>query len=218
MFIKKLISFVGISTICACMVSAIAQKKFEVADLSRITGVSDPQISPDAKSIVVVVSRPDTMKNMVNRELVLIDIATRNQKVITFGRTLVSQPQWSPTGQYLSFLALGGIGKEAVNQIFVLPMNGGEARQLTKTVRGVQHYTWSPDEKSIAFATQDEPANKAELEKGHTVFEVGNNDMFIGTQPTPSHIWMVNTTTGDQKRLTSGTWSLPVTIPPGTPS
>jgi dipeptidyl aminopeptidase/acylaminoacyl peptidase len=218
MLIKKLIAFVGISTISACMISAIAQKKFEVADLSRITGLSDPQISPDAKSIVVIVSRADTMKNMVNRELVLIDIASRSQKMITFGRTAVSQPQWSPTGQYLSFLATSGQGKEAVNQIFVLPMAGGEARQLTKTTRGVQHYAWSPDEATIAFATQDEPANKADIEKGHTVFEVGNNDMFITSQPTPTHIWMVKTATGEQKRLTSGTWSLPVTIPPGPPS
>jgi len=165
MFIKKLTAFVCFTTLSACLVSAIAQKKFEVPDLANITGGSDPQISTDAKSIFWVVSKPDTLKNMFSRELVLIDIASRNQKVITYGRTAVAQPRWSPSGQQLAFLATVGQGREAVNQIFLLPMGGGEARQLTKAIRGVQHYTWSPDEKSIAFATQDEPANKAAVEK-----------------------------------------------------
>ena len=42
--------------------------------------------------------------------------------------------------------------------------------------------------------------------------------MFIGSQPNPSHIWMINLENWENKRLTSGTWSLPVTIPPGAPS
>jgi dipeptidyl aminopeptidase/acylaminoacyl peptidase len=218
MLFKKMLTTLFACLAISFITPVIAQQKFTVEDLANITGVSDPQISPDAKSIVFVVSKPDTLKNMVNRELVWMDMATRQQKVITFGRTAVSQPRWSPSGEQLTFLAIVGQGREAVNQIFLLPMGGGEARQITKATRGVQHYSWSPDEKNIAFATQDEPANKAAVEKGHTVFEVGNNDMFIGSLPTPTHIWLANIATGEQKRLTSGNWSLPVTIPPGPPS
>jgi dipeptidyl aminopeptidase/acylaminoacyl peptidase len=218
MYFKK---FFAITCLCfagSLLNPAQAQQKFTIEDLANLTSVSEPQISPDGKSIVFVVSRPDTIKNMMNRELVWLDIASRNQKALTYGRSAVAQPRWSPSGQQLAFLAPVGQGREAVNQIFILSMGGGEARQLTKAARGVQHYSWSPNEQFIAFAAQDEPANKAAVEKGHTVFEVGNNDMFIGTLPTPTHIWMVATATGEQKRLTSGTWSLPVTIPPGAPA
>lgn len=215
---KRIFQFIILALSLGVCKAGTAQQKFTVEDLSNLIAVSDPQISPDAKSMVYVVSKPDTLKNMMNRELVWMDIATRQQKVITYGRTAVAQPRWSPSGQQLAFLATVGQGKEAVNQIFLLPMGGGEARQLTKAIRGVQHYSWSPDEKYIAFATQDEPANKAAVEKGHTVFEVGNNDMFIGSLPAPTHIWLATIATGEQKRLTSGNWSLPVTIPPGPPS
>lgn len=60
-----------------------SQKKFELSDVSKFTGISDPQISPDAKSVIVVVSRPDYQQNRYNSELVLIDIATGKQRILT---------------------------------------------------------------------------------------------------------------------------------------
>jgi dipeptidyl aminopeptidase/acylaminoacyl peptidase len=42
--------------------------------------------------------------------------------------------------------------------------------------------------------------------------------MFLTTAPTSSHIWLVPAAGGEAQRLTSGAWSLPVTIPPGAPS
>lgn len=194
--------------------NVLAQKKFELGDYAKLTGLSDPQLSPDEKSIVVIASRPDYTLNRFNPELVLVDIATGRQTVLTQDRLSVSQPRWSPNGSQLSFLARTNAGL----QLFILPMMGGEARQLTKTAKGIQHYAWNPDGTAIAFVTADEAKNKAAIDKGFTGFEVGNNDLFIGAQPTPSHIWWVSTITGEQKRLTSGDWSLPVTIPPGPPS
>src|SRR5262249_752065 len=87
--------------------------------------------------------------------------------------------------------------------------------QVTKTIKGIQHYAWSPNGQSFAYVTADEPANKAEIDKGNDGFEVGNNDMFLAAAPTPSHIWLISAEGGDAKRLTSGTWSLPVTMPRG---
>ena len=215
---KKITIILSFLLACVCLNNSFGQKKFELADVTKLTGMSDPQISPNAKNIVLVVSRPDLDKNRYNSELVLIDIATGKQTILTHERLSVSQPRWSPDGEQLSFLTRAGVGKEATNQIFVLSMNGGEAKQLTKAPKGVQHYSWNPDATAIAYVTEDEPANKAEIEKGHIVFEVGNNDMFINSKPNPSHIWLIKTESNEQKRLTSGEWSLPVTIPPGVPS
>ncbi|HWA33037.1 MAG TPA: DPP IV N-terminal domain-containing protein, partial [Cyclobacteriaceae bacterium] len=195
-----------------------AQKKFELDDLAKLTNISDPQIAPDGKSVVIVASRPEYQKNRYNAELVLIDIASAKQRVLTFDRSSVSQPRWSPSGDQLTFISRAGQGREATNQIFVLNMEGGEARQLTKAPNGVQHYAWSPDGTSIAFVTADELTTKSEIERGNDAFEVGNNDMFLSTAPPPAHIWLIASQGGDARRLTSGTWSLPVTIPPGAPS
>ena len=148
----------------------------------------------------------------------MVDIATGKKRVLTYDRPNVSQPRWSPGGDQLAFLSRVGQGKEAVTQVFIMSMLGGEARQITKAPRGVQHYAWRPDGEAMAFVTADEAPNKAEIEKGNDVFEVGNNDMFLSTAPPPSHIWLIATMGGESKRLTSGSWSLPVTIPPGAPS
>ena len=194
-----------------------AQKRFELADLAKLTAISDPQLSPDGKSIVLVVSRPEYKQNVYNAELVMIDIASAKQTVLTQNRPVVSQPRWCPDGSKLAFLSKTGTGKEAANQVYVLSAFS-EARQLTKAPKGVQHFSWKPDGQTIAFVTADEPLNKAESDRGNDAFEVGNNDMFLIAAPTPSHIWLIPAAGGEAKRLTSGSWSLPVTIPPGAPS
>ena len=58
-------------------------RHIELGDLAKITSVSDPQISPDGKMIVFVVSRPNIEKDRNDRELVQIDIASSKQQVLT---------------------------------------------------------------------------------------------------------------------------------------
>jgi hypothetical protein len=38
----------------------------------------------------------------------------------------------------------------------------------------------------IAYVTSDEPSNKAEIEKHHDLFEVGDNDFLATAAPTPA--------------------------------
>lgn len=214
---------IKIVVICTCLfvmehVQVFAQSKFGIDDYAKLVQISDPQISPDGKSVVVVVSRPDYINNRYNAELVLVDVATGNKTVLTQDRLSVSSPRWSPNGEKLAFISKAGTGKDALNQIFLLPLAGGEAKQITKAPKGVQHFAWSPNSVDIAYAALNEPKNKSEIEKGFTGFEVSNNDMFVGSQPVSSHIWLVNTKSLDYKRLTDGEWSLPIIIPPSPPS
>ncbi len=195
----------------------LAQKKFELADYAKLVGITDPQISPDGKSVVIVVSRPDYVNNRSNAELVLVDVASGKKTVITNERTSVSSPRWSPDGEKLAFISKANSAKDAQNQIFILSMKGGEAKQITKAPKGIQHFSWSPNSLDIAYASANEPKNKAEIEKGFTAFEIANNDMFVGSQPQPAHIWLVSTTTAESKRLTDGDWSLPQVIQPSPP-
>jgi dipeptidyl aminopeptidase/acylaminoacyl peptidase len=97
-------------------------------------------------------------------------------------------------------------------------MTGGESKQITKAVNGVQHYAWSPDGSTIAYVTADDAPNKEQASKGYDAFEIRNNDMFLSASRQPAHIWLIPSVGGETKRMTSGSWSLPVTIPPGPPS
>jgi len=96
-------------------------------------------------------------------------------------------------------------------------MNGGEARRLTSQRTGVEHFSWRPDSRAIAYAAADsEPARQGEA-KHLTTFEVGAQDLFLRENIQPQHIWLVNTDSATPRRLTSGAWSLEFVLPPSSP-
>jgi dipeptidyl aminopeptidase/acylaminoacyl peptidase len=191
---------------------------FSLDHLNRIVRLSDPQLAPDGQSIVVVVQRAEADTNQWARQLVLVDVATGKERPLTQDRKKVAHPRWSPTGDRLAFLAPHGTGKDAADQIFVLPMNGGEPQQITKSPTMVQQFSWRPDGKEIAFTAADEAPNKKDIEKGEDAFEVGNDDMFTKEAPMAVHLWLVSSEGGEARRQTSGAWSLPWVQPPSPPA
>src|SRR5437879_3828583 len=99
-------------------------RRMQLDDLGHIVRVSDPQIAPDGKSIVMVVSRANYEENRYDADLVLVDVASGNQRVLTRERRSVSHPRFSPSGDRLAFLANVALamGQQARAQIFVMPM------------------------------------------------------------------------------------------------
>ena len=190
---------------------ATAQRRFELADLGKLVSVTDPQLSPDGKSILVTVSRPNFVTNRHDAEVVLVDVATGRQRMLIAGRPTVKQPRWSPDGAQVAFLARTGTGKDAHTQLFVQALATGEARQLTTAVENVQLYIWRPDGTALAYSAADAPANTAEIARGNDSFEVGNGSVTLTAAPAPDHLWLVSATTDGQpaRRLTGGPLSLP---------
>src|SRR5215468_2219911 len=192
-------------------------KRFDLDSAAKLVRWSDPQITPDGKSIVVVVARANYEDNRWENELTLADVATGAQRALTSGRHDVSQPRWSPSGDRLAFISTAPTGRENKPQIFALSMNGGEAKRVTNAPNGVQHYAWKPDGQEIAFVTADDSPNK-KIGDREISFEVGNDHFLTNAQAMPSHIWLTSANGGKASRLTSGEWSLPITLPPGSPS
>src|SRR5207253_1121130 len=60
-----------------------------------------------------------------------------------------ASPQWSPDGRRIAFLST----RRGKPQIFLIPVDGGEARPLTALPQGVgSGPAWSPDGQRIAFS------------------------------------------------------------------
>src|SRR6185369_6529891 len=158
--------------------------RFGLEHGGRIVRVSDPQLSVDGKSIALVVERTNYEDNRYDSDLALIEIGTRSRRLLTHARRGVRQPRWSPDGSRIGFLS----SVEGKPQLFVLPMGGGEAWQVTKSPTGVQQYAWRPGGKEIAFVAQDEAPNRTGEERHNKSFEVQNNHFLLTDAPRPAHL------------------------------
>jgi dipeptidyl aminopeptidase/acylaminoacyl peptidase len=213
------------SLLALCAASAPAQsRRIELADLGRIVRLADPQLSPDGKSIAVIVSRANYAQNRYDASLVIVDVASGAQRTVLTGRQGLGSPRWSPKGDRIAFLSTApssaaGADARPVAQLFTMLPNGDSVTAVTTAPRAVQQFAWRPDGGAFAYATADEPAQRGteEGEKFNDSFEIGNDDYLVRAAPTSTHIWLVNATGGDAHRLTSGSWSLPTVRPPGSP-
>lgn len=196
-----------------------AGHRFGLDEFSRVARVADPQFAPDGRSIAVVISHPNLDEDRYDPDLVIVDVATKAQKKLVTGLPGLSSPRWAPDGQKLAFMATAGTGSAAHLQVYIVPLRGGQPKVVSNAPRAVQQLAWSPDSKNIAYATQDEPEKKPGWERFNDSFEITTNTDYTMTAPVPpTHVWMVAGAGGDPKRLTSGTWSLPISHPPGAPA
>src|SRR6266516_4031657 len=75
------------------------------SDRFRIVAPSDPQFSPDGRSVAFVVTRANLKENRYDSDIDLIDVATGAIRPLTFERRGIAQPRWSPDGTQIAFLA-----------------------------------------------------------------------------------------------------------------
>jgi dipeptidyl aminopeptidase/acylaminoacyl peptidase len=195
------------------LTTAANAARIQPTDLFKTVNVNDPQISPDGKSIVCVVSRVNVKDDRWEPELVMVDVATAAQRPLTYERRGIASPRWSPDGSTVAFLANATNEREAKRQLWSVSMRGGDPRRLTDAKEGVQQFAWSPDGSQIAFVTADEPPPNED--KNNKSFEVVDDDFLVHEAVRPSHLWVVPSSGGTARRITSGGWSLPIAHPPG---
>jgi dipeptidyl aminopeptidase/acylaminoacyl peptidase len=145
-------------------VTGFAARPMTVDDLLAVKAVADPQVSPDGRWVVYVVSELDRATEKTNSDLWLVPIQGGEPRRLTTAPGADNHPRWSPNGSTIAFTS----NRSGSNQVWLLPLNGGEARQLTKLPIDVAGPIWSPLGDKIAFT--------AEVYPGKTVEETAARD------------------------------------------
>ena len=110
--------------------------------------VSDPQLSPDGKTILYGVSYTCIEENRSVRNLFTIPVEGGDPTQLTMDGKSLSAARWSPDGDAIFFLQGGQLYKAAYN-------NGalGKREQLTDVPSGVEDYALSPDASQLMYVT-----------------------------------------------------------------
>jgi dipeptidyl aminopeptidase/acylaminoacyl peptidase len=123
----------------------------DVDDLLALQVASDPQISPDGSLIAFTILQCHEKANTTSSAVWLVhskDGKEHTPRQMT-GAGLEKHhdfaPRWSPDGQFLAFLS----DRNGSIQVYVLPLEGGEARQVSNLSQGVTEYSWRPDGKAV---------------------------------------------------------------------
>ena len=153
--------------------------------------VFSPRISPDGKHVVYEQTRTDWEANAFETELWLADTATGESHRLTGAAKTSNNAQWSPDGRWIAFLSNrpGSLPSSPADktQLYVMPIDGGEAQQLTKMENGVNGFEWAPDSKRIAIAAES-PEAKAMKDRKDTF---GEYHVFHADYEM-AHLWLLD--------------------------
>lgn len=142
---------------------------FSPRDVLDTRTCGDVTLSPDGTQIAYTVNVNRDANEEAGgayRELYLMSTRTRKAKPFITGKVSIRSLQWSPDGAFLGFLTRRGKGK---TQVWKIPVDGGEAIQLTHCKTGVSSFKWHPKENKLAYvATSPESKKEKKLkEKGY---------------------------------------------------
>ena len=155
----KALSFALVSLLLAS--TAFASHPLRVEDVHTLARLGGARVSPDGKWVAFTVTRSDVAHNRSVTNIWMMSTAGGAPQQLTFADTGAnSDPRWSPDSQYLYFLSSR---IEDKSQIFRLAVGGGEAKQMTSLVTGVNGYVVSPDGKWIGMTSTVFPSTTRRL-------------------------------------------------------
>ncbi len=200
------------------------QRSITIEDLYKIKFLTRPCISPDGQRIAFVVTTIDDQEHEYRSSIWMVSPDGGEAWRFTMGASNTTSPSWSPDGRWLAFVSEreGELpskddkehkkNSKGKSQVWVIPTNGGEARQLTYTQHGASQPVWSPDSKHLIYSATVGPADEESgegkrLPKARVIDRLWYRQDGVGfIYERRRHFFLIDVTGGEPQQITDGDW------------
>jgi dipeptidyl aminopeptidase/acylaminoacyl peptidase len=200
---------------------AVAQKRpMTIDDLITAVRVSEPQLSPDGKTVVYVRTTTDGQTGQRNADIwsVAAD-RSAEPKLLIGGAKSENTPRFLPDGSRLAFIST----RDGAPQLYLANVDGTGIKKVTNLAAGAQTpVLFSPDGKKVAFVSDvypdcpDEACNRQrakEAEKNpvkvHRITRLLFRHWTEWRENVRHHIFVTDLESGATRDLTPGDYDSP---------
>jgi dipeptidyl aminopeptidase/acylaminoacyl peptidase len=136
-------------------------------DLKHFRFVSDPQVSPDGKSILFVVTQSTGEGENGDYSSNIWRFSKGRIRQLTFREGRNTDPRWSPDGRTILFVSSRKTKEKSYTRLMTMPSDGGEAGSILELEKGktegrIINPRWNPDGKTILFLSDMRKKEKHE--------------------------------------------------------
>ena len=201
----------------AAPLGAQSRRPMTFDDFAAMKAVSDPQVSPDGRTVLYAVRTTDVDANRRATMTYVVTLGGGAARAFPDDSTRASEARWSPDGRHVAYTPGG--------QLWVINADGSARRKLTTLNGGASGPVWAPTGDQIAFVSAVWPdctndacnaAKDKAKEESKVKAHVADNLMFrhwnAWDEGTRSHLFVVGVDNDAPRDLTP---AAKYDVPPG---
>jgi Tol biopolymer transport system component len=126
-------------------------------DVQHMRSAGAPSVSPDGRWVLYTLTTPDWREARTQSDIYLVSAerGLPSTKQLTFTKDKnESQPRWSPDGSFFVFASNRDAAPNAPaggTQLYLMRVDGGEARRITEAREGVSTWAFSKDSAWLVY-------------------------------------------------------------------
>ena len=165
--------------------------------------LGDLQAAPGTGRLAFAVAEPAKEHGPL-RHVWTLDPGSRALRQLTRSEKSEWRPRWSPDGRSLAFLS----NRSDPAQVWLLPMDGGEALPATASKTEVTAFEWSPDGKRIAYLAAEAKSDAQEAKEKDK-----DDARVVDRDDRPERLWLADlpapgAPAAAGKQLTHAPWKI----------